>query len=644
MLKAMRNSFQHLKWILVFIVALFVLLVFVDWGGGGAQQAATGGYAARVNGDTISERDYSRALFYTEKRYEDMYGQPINDQMRQMLGINRMVIQGLIDQKLLLQEADRLHMVATPEEIRRKIFEIPALNPNGKFVGSDLYHRYITGSLGYPSVSEFENEIGREVTLGKMDNVLESSITVPLQRAETEYRKSTENAKVRMLLFPADRLAYSVAVTPQEVDQSYKVNTAKYAHGDQRHVKYLLADLNQIRSRLTASDADLRGQYEKSKEAFKGKEAVHAQHILLKIEPNAAPAVDAAVKLKAEGLVAQLRAGADFGALAKANSADPGSAVKGGDVGFFERGQMVPEFEQKAFALKIGEISEPVRTSYGYHILKVLERRAEGYKPFEEVRGQLQSQLLEDQAKNQARELVAGLRTRIQQVKPKNDEQIRAMTGPTVSYNDAQWFAKNDPITGFGKLPALSDWAFSAKDGDFGPIVDTPRGPVVPWLVGSRGAGTSDLAEIRPRVEADAKMEKARQMAIATLQQNAGTSLDEIGKKVGVTPEETVINRSGFVQRISGNINPVVDAALTGRVGEIKGPFAVNEGAVLVQITEQKKFDPQDFAKNKDSYSDSLRSAEARKLRASLLERLKKRSKIDVNEKLTQSAAATPAA
>ena len=525
MLKAMRNSFQHLKWILVFIVALFVLLVFVDWGAGGAQQASKGGYAARVNGDTISEVDYSRALFYTEKRYEEMYGQPVNDQMRQMLGINRMVIQGLIDQKLLMQEADRLHMTATPEEVRKKIFQIPALNPNGKFVGADLYQRYITGSLGYPSVSDFENEVGREVTLTKMDNALESSITIPPQRAETEYRKATENAKVRLLLFPADRLAYTVTVTPQEVDQYYKANTEKYAHGDQRHVKYVLADLNQIRSRLTASDADLRAQYERSKEAFKGKEAVHAQHILLKVDPKATPAEDAATKAKADGLVAQLRGGADFAALARANSADPGSAAKGGDVGFFERGQMVPEFEQKAFSLKIGEISEPVRTSYGYHILKVLEKRPEGVKPFEEVRAQLQSQLLEDQAKSQAREQIAALRTRIQQAKPKNDEQVRNMTGPTLSYNDTQWFSKNDNISGFGKLPALSDWAFTAKEGDFGTIIDTPRGPIVPWLVGSRGAGTSDLAEIRPKVEADAKMEKARQMATATLQQNAGAHL-----------------------------------------------------------------------------------------------------------------------
>jgi peptidyl-prolyl cis-trans isomerase D len=644
MLKIMRDSFQHLKWILIFIVALFILFVFVDWGAGGAQsRKGDVGFAARVNGDTVSVQDYTRAEVFTEKRLEEQYGQPVNDQMRQMLGIPRGVMNQLIDQALLVQQAEKLHLAATPEEVRKKILEIPVLNPNGQFVGADLYRRYITGSLGYATVSDFEREIERDLTITKIESALENSVSVPPQQAEAEYRRNTESAKVRYVLLPTDRVLSSIRVTPTDVEAFYRANPTRYTHGDQRSVKYLIADLAQIRSRMMIDTAQLQAEYEKNKEAFKGKEAVHAQHILIKVAPNATPQEDAAAKARADALVAQLRAGADFATLAKANSADPGSAVKGGDVGFFERGQMVPEFEQKAFALNPGEIGEPVKTQFGYHILKVLEKRPAGYKPFEEVRGQLMMQLVGQRAKSDAREQIASVRARVNQVKPKSDDQVRNMTSATIAYDNAQWFGKNDPITGFGRLPALTEWAFSAKQGDWGPIIDTPRGPMIPWLVGSRGAGVTPLDEIRPKVEADGRGEKARAAAVSALAQNLpAASIDELGKKLGIEVKETSLSRNGFSPSFSGNIDALVTAALSAQIGQVKGPIQVDQGAVAFQVAEQKKFEPAEFAKLRDMYLQSLRQDQARKLRNSLLEQLRKSSKIEINEKLLQEGSGTP--
>src|SRR5436305_2105404 len=132
MLKLMRDSFQQLKWILVAIVAIFIVFIFVDWGAGGASQAAPDkGYAARVNGETISKREFDRALYYTQKQYEQMYRQPLSAEMIQALGLNKQVLDGLVDQHLLLQQAEKLHLNASPEEVREKILQIPILNPDG---------------------------------------------------------------------------------------------------------------------------------------------------------------------------------------------------------------------------------------------------------------------------------------------------------------------------------------------------------------------------------------------------------------------------------------------------------------------------------------------------------------------------------
>jgi parvulin-like peptidyl-prolyl isomerase len=282
-----------------------------------------------------------------------------------------------------------------------------------------------------------------------------------------------------------------------------------------------------------------------------------------------------------------------------------------------------------------------VKTRYGYHILKVNEKRPAGYKPFEEVRTQLASQAWDQKAKDDAREQIASVRARLEQVKPKDEAQVRNFTSATVTLNDAQWFGKTDQITGFGRLPQLTDWAFTAKDGDFGQIIDTPRGPIVPWLVASRGAGVSPLDEIRPRVEADARQAKAQEIAKQTLAQNLpAANIDELAKKVSSTTEEVTLNRSGFNQKLTGNIDQIVDAAMGAQVGEVKGPFLTSQGALAFQVVSQKRFDPAQFAKDRDAFMQTLRMNEARKLRASLLERLKKDANVEVNEALTKTNAA----
>src|SRR3954468_7850774 len=271
MLKLMRDSFQHLKWILVALVAIFILFIFVDWGGGGpnAGAAADPGYAARVNGETISNREFERSLYYMEKNYEQMYRQPLTQDQIQQMGLPKQVLESLIDQHLLLQQARRLHLSASPEEIRKKILEIPTLNPDGKFVGQELYTRYVTSMMGFSSPAEFEEELGREITLNKMESALQSSIVVSPKSAEDEYRRTSETAKIRYILYPAAREMGHVAVTPAEVQQYYTAHQSQYTHGEQRAVKYLIADYAKLRAQINPSDADLRKAYESRKEEFK---------------------------------------------------------------------------------------------------------------------------------------------------------------------------------------------------------------------------------------------------------------------------------------------------------------------------------------------------------------------------------------
>ncbi len=646
MLKVMRESFEHLKWILIVIVAIFILFIFAQWGGGGgdSSQAPSTSYAARVNGQTISLRQYERALYYTQKNYEQMTRQNITEAMMDTMGLKKQVMDSLVDEALMLQQAKKLHLAATPDEVRRRILELPAFNPDGKFIGWDLYNRYVTGTLGFGSPAEFESDLAREITRGKMESALVNSIVISPKAAAEEYRRVTENSRIHFVLYPSTKMIASVTVTPAEVDAFYKKNIARYSHAEQRDVKYLIADLARIRGMMNPSDTELRARYDATRENWKSGESVRADHILVKLAQTATPAEDAAAKSKAQGLLNQLRGGADFATLAKKSSDDPGSATRGGDLGFLTREQLVPEFANPAFSLPIGQLSDLVKTSYGYHIIKVVEKRPAGYKPFEDVKDQIRSQIVEQNGKDQAREAITRARALMDQKKPTSPEQFTAFANDKVSSNDTQWFSKSDPIAGLGHNPVLAGWAFAAKQGDVGDVIGTQRGPAIPYLLAIRPAGISPLAEIRDRVELDAKMDRARDLARDTMARAMpAPTIDALAAKLGLTGGDATVTSAGTINGINGDTQALADAALAAKPGELKGPVLVGDGAVAFQVIDQHKVDQKMLDENKSAYTDSLRQREAQTLRAVLLERLRKSSKIDVNNSLIQPKSTQPA-
>jgi peptidyl-prolyl cis-trans isomerase D len=643
MLKSMRESFHHLKWILLAVVAAFIIgFVYVDMGLGGANQRQSQGqsYAARVNGDTITFAEYNRALYFAEERYRQMYGEQFTPQLEQQMGIPRQVLESLVDQRLMLQQAAKLHLTATPEEVQKKILTFPALNPDGKFVGADLYERFVRNN-GYQSAADFEDDLAKDITVQKMESALANSVVISPKSAEAEYRRSSESAKIRYALYSASRELATISVTPAEVDAYYKGNQDKYAHGEQRNLKYLVADMARIRSQIVAPDAQVRARYEAGKNTeFSHPEQAHILHILFKV---ASPAEDAPAKAKADAIVKQLRAGADFAALAKASSQDPSSAGNGGDMGWVDKGTTVEPFDNAAFSMPLNTVSDPIHTKeFGYHIIKVLERRPAGVRAYEDIRGPLAAKVGAEIAKDQAQEEINKVAARLKTKKPANATEFASYANDKVSSNDTQWFAKGEMIPGLGGNQTLSAWAFTAKQGDFSDVIGTQRGPVIAYIAGIRAAGVPPLDEIRERVTNDAKLAKARELAsqhLATAMAGAPT-VDAVAAKVGLTPAETTINRQGYISGIPGDTSALVDAAMSTPPGVVKGPVVAGDGVVVFQVTEQKKISPEELAKSGAAFMDNMRQREARNLRSSLLQRLRKDSKIDVNDRvLTQGQA-----
>jgi peptidyl-prolyl cis-trans isomerase D len=645
MLKTMRDSFHHLKWILLAVVAAFIFgFVFIDMGLGGSRLGGNPddkrAFAARVNGETITYNDYYRALKNLEDMYRQMYGQQFTPEMAQQMGLQKQVLDSLVDQRLLTQEARRINLNASPDEVRKKLLSIPTFSPDGKFVGMELYRNYVVGRLGYPNTAAFEEDLARDITLSKMESALSSSLVVSPKAAEAEYRRTNENAKIRYVLLPASQQAANITVTPAEVENYYKTNAAKYAHREQRQVRYLLADYAKIRSQITPTEEELRAAYEVNKPRYKRPGAAKVLHILVKVDPTATPAVDAAARAKAQSIVAQLRGGADFAALARANSEDPSSSGNGGDMGWVDMGQTVAPFEQAIFSIPLNTISDPIRTTeFGYHIVKVTERRPETVTPFEGVRAELAQVVANDKAKEIGRTEINRLKTIVRQNKPANVQAFVNLANDKVTSNDSGWFGRNEPVGGLGPNQVLAEWIFSAKQGDVSDPVGTPRGIAIAYVEGIRPPGATALAEIRAQVESDLRQEKGREAARAALAQMMVSmkSLDQIAAASKQTAQETTVKRDGAnITGIIGDSAALVEAAMSSAVGELKGPILVGNGAVALQVVEQKKVTPEEIAQNRATTVDSLRGQQARSLRSVLIQRLRKGADIELNDEITR--------
>jgi parvulin-like peptidyl-prolyl isomerase len=247
---------------------------------------------------------------------------------------------------------------------------------------------------------------------------------------------------------------------------------------------------------------------------------------------------------------------------------------------------------------------------------------------------------IDQQSKDRARDEITRIAARIKENKPKTAAEFTALANGNVAANDSQWFGKTDAIPGMGNNSAFTSWAFAAKQNDAGDIIGTQRGPAIPFLYNIRSAGVSPLDEVRAKVENDAKMEKARVLAQQALTKALpAPSVDVAAVKLGLTSAETSVNRQGFVTGFTGDTSALVNAAMTAPVGEVKGPIMTGDGAVIFQVLEQKKVEAAALAQNRSQFMENLRQTEARNLRATMLQTLRKAASIDINKKATEQQA-----
>ncbi len=389
MLDRMRRHMSWLKWSLGLVVLAFVIFYIPDFLRGNGADAASGDTIARIDGQDITANEFRRTYQAQLQAYRSAYGGQMSEQLLKQLGVEQQILQQMVDERAALAEARRLGITVTDAEVRQRILAIPAFQDSGAFIGEQRYQQLLRLQRPPMSPSEFEDNVRRQLTIQKLRSSLTDWLSVADKDLEQEYRRRNDKVKLAVVTFTADKFRSQVTASDADIATYFDGHKDSFKIPEKRKIRYLLVDIEALRSKVVVPPAEIERTYNANVEQYSTPEQVRASHILLKTEGKD----DATVKAKAEDVLKQARAGADFAELAKKFSEDEASQKNGGDLDYFGRGRMVAEFDQVAFTLEPNKISDLVKTQYGYHIIKVVDKRAAITRPLADVRQQIQDQL-----------------------------------------------------------------------------------------------------------------------------------------------------------------------------------------------------------------------------------------------------------
>jgi len=633
MLDRMRRHRDWLKWSLGLVCVAFVLFYIPDFLKGTGADAASTDTIAKVEGHEITAGEFRRTYQAQLQAYRSAYGANMNDQLLKQLGIEQQILQQMVDERAALAEAERLGITVSDEEVRQRIFAMPAFQENGGFIGEQRYQQLLRMQRPPMMPSEFETNVRRGLTVEKLRSSVTDWLSVPDKELEETYRRRNDKIKLAVVTFNADSFRGQATASDAEVTSYFDGHKDDFKIPEKRKIRYVLLDIEAIRAKVTVPQADIEKAYNSNIEQYTTPEQVRASHILLKTEGK----TDADVKAKAEAILKQAKAGADFADLAKKNSEDESNAKNGGDLDYFGRGRMVPEFDQAVFAMQPGQISDLVKTQYGYHIIKLVDKKSAATRTLAEVRQQLTDQLAYERAQAQAAVLAEKLEKQVS--KPADLDKVAKAEGLTVQ--ESGFFTREEPILGLGPAPEATNKAFDMKQGDVAGPLRASRGFVFETLVAKQDPYVPKLDEVKDRVRDEVLKQKARDLSTQKAAElaaklKAAPDFEKAAKAAGFEAKTTeLIARDAPIPDL-GAAPAVEDAAFKLPVGAVSTAIATDNGTAVVKVLDKKEVTADEWSTAKDRFRDEQIAERRNRFFSAYMVKAKQKMKIDVNRESLQ--------
>ena len=634
MLDTLRRNVRRLSWTLWLVIAAFIVLYIPNLVAGGGSNVV-----AEVAGDPIMAAEFRRNFNEQLSYYRNLNQGELPDDFAQSLQIRNVVLEQMIRQRLVLVAARDQGFAIAPQEIKDRIMEYPVFRDDeGHWVGDQEYLTILRSNGQDPA--SFEESIISELLVERLTGVITEGVRITDRELQDLYQRRNETVsfefvQVRPTAFELD---VGAGITVDELIAHYEQDPDAYRLPEQRRVSYVLIDTEAIRDAVQIDEDALRAEYEAKIADYTTGEQVKARQILFRVPPGVSQEEKDEIRTRAEEAVQRLAEGADFAQLAIELSDDP-SAAAGGDLGWVTRGRQVEGFDEIAFELEPGSISEIADTAFGFHIIRVEEERAEQVQPFEEVRGQLQQRLAWERAEEQASEMSERLRREV--LRGTGLEALTQEHG--LSIDTSPFFTQE---TGFGEYISaeVTGRVFSLGQGRVGEPVRVRRGylifrvdeiaaPHTPAFEQCKQAVRADVIEIRARERAaqvaSEYVERMRQgETTRAIADDASTVLD--------TAE--ALTRDGFVPALGRSVE-LLNAAFGLDSGQVGGPVEVDDRLVVFRLTEHRQPDWSLFAEQQDALREQEIGERRNRLFEGFVQRLRDRYRVRIHEDVLQRVA-----
>ena len=631
MLEFLRKSAGSwvIKILLMLIVVAFVLM------GAGSFYAQRSVSVASVNGESISVQEYQRAYYNITANLRNQFGGNLNDDILKMFNVQKQAIDSLIDKTLLLQVARENDMRVTDKSLVDSITETPMFQRNGAF--DPQVYKMVLGQnrLSPPDYEEMQKEA---LLTEKVRNFVSNTIMVSDAEARAWYEWENSSVSIDYVAFSPTDFA-GIAVSDEEIQAYYDAHKADYKADPGVKSRYVQFSPEKYIANVDVRKESIENYYNEHPSEFKSPETVSARHILLRTPENASPEIVEEKRKLALDIMEKAKGGEDFATLAKQYSEDPGSKENGGELGMFTREKMVQPFSEKAFSMDPGQISEPVRTQFGWHLIKVETRNPESVKPLEAAEAEIRNKLAAQEAKSIAYDKAGAL----YDISYDGNDLVQNAQDLGLEITTTDFFTRDAGPEGIKDVAGFVAVAFELPLMEISDIKEIGGVYYLIQVIEKEEAKVPELDTIKDKVIADARTEKqARAAAEAAndllVKAKAANSL---GDAVGESGK--VVKSTGFFTRndpipVIGRAQEITAAAfLLSAQKPLADQVVVSQGAHYVIAFKEKKVpEPSAYEKDKDRTMSQLVTRKRQQTYDSWLKNMRENSEIQISDRLSE--------
>lgn len=620
------------SWIIKVVLGAIVV-VFVFWGVGSYKEWDRT-RVAEVNGTIISLNEYNNTYNTLLEQVRQRFGDNLNEDLIKSLQLRRQALNRLVDQKLLLDEAARQNLRVTDSELSNAIMEMGAFQSAGLF-NARIYESVLSRNRLNPEQFEAIQRDG--MLIDKLQSYIESNAKVSEQEVKDYYRWEGTSVNIDYFLFAPDQYT-GIHPATEEIQAYYEDHKGSYQTEAMVEVRYLNFESGAYTYQVTVTDEEMEDYYETNREEFETPKTVDARHILIKVDAESSPEVAEERKRKAQEILTIAREGQDFAALAKKYSEGPTSKV-GGKLSPFKRDAMAKPFSDKAFSMEANEISDPVRTRYGWHIIKVESINEASTLPIAEARPSIRKKLVDEQAKGLAFDAAQA----ILDASFEGDDLVRAAEANNMIILTSTLFTKSEPDKALKNRAKVATAAFDLSLMEISEIIDHDNGYYILQVIEKIPAKIADLSEVREKVRTDLKKElqddKARDAAdgfFSMLKKDnvpgdESRTSDLVPKTTGFFKRNEAIPQIGYEREIASvafflsENKQVPDTVIKG-----------NKGYYVIKYKDRKEPDMAGYDTERTNIQEKLLQQKKVSIFDGLLTQLRDTGTIDIEERFLE--------